>query len=65
MDLTGFNRDQQKAITTTEGYVRVIAGAGTGKTKTLTSRYIYLVKEMGFQKIISFALPLQIKLLMK
>lgn len=47
MDLTGFNSEQQKAIMTTEGYVRVIAGAGTGKTKTLTSRYIYLVKEMG------------------
>lgn len=47
MDLTGFNNEQKKAIMTTEGYVRVIAGAGTGKTKTLTSRYIYLVKEMG------------------
>ncbi|MBO4519684.1 MAG: UvrD-helicase domain-containing protein [Alphaproteobacteria bacterium] len=50
MDLTDFNCEQKKAITTTEGYIRVIAGAGTGKTKTLTSRYIYLVKEMGISK---------------
>ena len=27
----------------TEGYLRVIAGAGSGKTKLLASRYAYLV----------------------
>lgn len=31
----------------TEGYLRVIAGAGSGKTKLLVSRYAYLVKEYG------------------
>ena len=33
------NEQQKEAVTTTEGYVRIIAGAGTGKTKALTYRY--------------------------
>ena len=41
------NDRQREAVTTTEGYVRVIAGAGTGKTKALTYRYTYLVNEIG------------------
>ncbi len=45
--LDSLNLEQQQAVTCTEGYVRVLAGAGTGKTKTLTSRYAYLVKELG------------------
>lgn len=45
--LDELNSEQLEAVKTTEGYVRVIAGAGSGKTKALTSRYIYLTKEMG------------------
>lgn len=41
------NEQQKEAVTTTEGYVRIIAGAGTGKTKALTYRYAYLVDELG------------------
>ncbi|XBS71300.1 UvrD-helicase domain-containing protein [Acerihabitans sp. KWT182] len=41
------NPEQRTAITTTEGAVRVIAGAGTGKTRTLTERYCYLVSTLG------------------
>lgn len=41
------NEQQKEAVTTTEGYVRIIAGAGTGKTKALTYRYAYLVDEFG------------------
>ena len=40
------NDKQREAVLATEGYVRVIAGAGSGKTKLLVSRYAYLVKIM-------------------
>ena len=45
--LKELNNEQRQAVTATEGYIRVIAGAGSGKTKTLTSRYLYLVEELG------------------
>jgi DNA helicase-2/ATP-dependent DNA helicase PcrA len=43
----GLNKEQLEAVTETEGFVRVIAGAGAGKTKALTSRYAYIVEELG------------------
>ena len=41
------NEAQLEAVTSTEGYVRVIAGAGSGKTRALTHRFVYLVNELG------------------
>ena len=49
MYLSGLNDKQLEAVTATEGYLRVIAGAGSGKTKLLVSRYAYLVKEYGIE----------------
>ena len=46
-NLDDLNDQQREAVTTTEGYVRVIAGAGTGKTRALTCRYVHLVKNYG------------------
>ena len=44
---SGLNKEQNEAVTTTQGYVRVIAGPGSGKTKTLVSRYCHLVENCG------------------
>ena len=41
------NEQQRAAAFETEGNLRVIAGAGSGKTKVLVSRYLYLVAEYG------------------
>lgn len=45
--LDGLNEEQKKALLEVDGPVLVTAGAGSGKTKLLTHRISYLVKEKG------------------
>lgn len=47
MFLDDLNDKQFEAVRATEGHVRVIAGAGSGKTRVLAYRYAYLVNELG------------------
>ena len=45
--LDELNDEQRAAVEATEGYICLHAGAGTGKTRTLTYRYAYLISEYG------------------
>ena len=45
--LCQLNQAQLEAVTSTEGFIRVIAGAGSGKTRALSHRFAFLVNEIG------------------
>ncbi len=46
-ELRGLSTSQREAVTSTEGFIRVIAGAGSGKTRALSHRFAFLVNEIG------------------
>ena len=45
--LKDLNQEQQDAVLNTTGPMIILAGAGSGKTRVLTYKVIYLIKEKG------------------
>ncbi len=64
---TLLNENQYKAVSTSKQYVRVVAGAGSGKTRVLTYRISYLIGEehVDPHSIIAIAFTNKVALEMK
>ena len=49
--LNSLNENQKIAATHIDGPMLILAGAGSGKTKTITSRLAYLIGEVGIDPL--------------
>ena len=45
MSLNRLNKNQKSAVESVEGPVLIFAGAGSGKTRVLTNKMVYLIQE--------------------
>ncbi|EAJ9835862.1 ATP-dependent helicase, partial [Campylobacter coli] len=48
---TGLNESQKEAASHIDGPMLILAGAGSGKTKTITTRLAYMIGEVGIPAI--------------
>lgn len=49
--LKSLNKSQVEAVTHIDGAMLILAGAGSGKTKTITTRLAYLISEIGIDPL--------------
>ena len=57
------NKEQKKAVLSTEGPNLIVAGAGSGKTRVLTTRLIHIInqKKLGLTKFYASPLPTKLQ----
>ena len=46
IDISALNNDQKQAVMAEDKYLRIVAGAGSGKTRVLTMRIAHLIEDL-------------------